>query len=261
MSASIITLLTDFGESDGFVGTMKGVIYGINPDVKIVDISHDIEPQNTSEAAFVLRNSYRYFPDGTIHVIVVDPGVGSVRRILCVSANNQYFVAPDTGVLKYIYHECDDVLVVNVSNRKYFLSFVSQTFHGRDIFSPVAAHLSRGVDMRELGEAITDYERGQIPELSEKANVIEGEVVHIDRFGNLISNIPFNKLENRDKLRVRVKNLTIDSLANSYAQVKTRRPVALIGSSGFLEVAYNLGNAKEELNCAIGEKIAVIFDD
>lgn len=261
MASSIITLLTDFGQRDGFVGTMKGVILTIYPEAKIVDISHEIEPQNLAAGAFVIRNSFRYFPAGTVHIVVIDPGVGSERRIICVSALDHLFLAPDNGVLKYIYGECSETHVVAVTNREFFLSPISHTFHGRDIFAPVAAHLAKGLDFAELGPEIYDYDKGNMPVLEETPKGIKGEIIYVDRFGNLISNIPFDKLNrHRDKfVRIQLKNWTIDGLSESYAQGKAKEPIALIGSSGFLELALNSGNAKETLNCSEGDEVIITF--
>lgn len=261
MSSSVITLLTDFGQRDGFVGTMKGVILGICPEAKIVDISHEIEPQNIDAAAFVLNNSHKYFPSGTIHVVVIDPGVGSTRRIVCVSAFEHLFLAPDNGVLKYVYHEYPEAEIVEVSNKKYFLPEISQTFHGRDIFAPVAAYLAQGGDFRDLGPPVTDYEKGRLPELTESPQSIQGEVVYIDHFGNLISNIPFESLEkyNNKDIQIQLKNWTIKGLSNSYTEGNKNKPIGLIGSSGFLEISVNFGNAKELLKCTEGDKIRVSF--
>lgn len=263
MSSSIITLLTDFGQRDGFVGTMKGVILGICPQAKIVDISHEIEPQNINAGAFVLNTSYKYYPSGTIHVVVIDPGVGSGRRIVCVLAFEQYFLAPDNGVLRYIYLECPEFEIVQVSNKKYFLSRISQTFHGRDIFAPVAAYLAQGTDFRDLGPPVTDFDRGRLPELTDTPQSVQGEIVYIDHFGNLISNIPFEKLE-KYKLKaatIQLKQWTINGLSNSYTDGNNDKPIGLIGSSGFLEISLNLGSAKETLQCSEGDKIRVSFDN
>ncbi|MFQ6112525.1 MAG: S-adenosyl-l-methionine hydroxide adenosyltransferase family protein [bacterium] len=207
MASSIITLLTDFGQRDGFVGTMKGVILNTYPDAKIVDISHDIEPQNLAAGAFVINTCYKYFPTGTVHVVVIDPGVGSKRRIICVAASGHFFLAPDNGVLKYIYDECPETQVVEVTNRKLVLSQISHTFHGRDIFAPVAAHLAKGLDLKELGASIHDYDKGRLPVLEEAVDRIKGEIIYIDRFGNLISNIPADELDKyRDKpIRIKIK--------------------------------------------------------
>ncbi|MFQ5753854.1 MAG: S-adenosyl-l-methionine hydroxide adenosyltransferase family protein, partial [bacterium] len=253
MASSIITLLTDFGYKDAFVGIMKGVILSLYPDANIVDISHEIEPQNISAGAFLINNSYKYFPSGTVHVIVIDPGVGSKRRILCVSAFDHFFLAPDNGVLKYIYKDCSNIQVIEVSNKVYFRSQISQTFHGRDIFAPVAAHLAKGIDASELGMVIDDYDRGTLPRLEEIPRGLRGEIIYIDQFGNLISNIPFNilkKLRN-NSLKISLKNCTISGLVNAYAQGKRDEAIALIGSSGYLEIAINSGSAKNALSCAV----------
>jgi S-adenosylmethionine hydrolase len=261
MSSSVITLLTDFGQRDGFVGTMKGVILSICPEAKIVDISHEIEPQNIDAAAFVLNNSYKYFPCGTIHVVVIDPGVGSKRQIVCVSAFEHLFLAPDNGVLKYIYREYPEAEMVQVSNKKYFLHRISQTFHGRDIFAPVAAYLAQGVDFKDLGPPVEDCEKGRLPELTESPQGIQGEVVYIDHFGNLITNIPRERLEKYDikSIEIHLKQWTIKGLCNSYMEGNKDAPIALIGSSGFLEISVKLGNAKAFLKCAEGDKIRVSF--
>lgn len=259
MSSPIITLLTDFGSRDGFVGTMKGVILSICPEAKIVDISHEIEPQNIAAAAFVLSNSVDYFPEGTIHVVVIDPGVGSERRILCVCAGKHFFLAPDNGVLKYIYNKEDSIKAIHVSNRKYFLLEISQTFHGRDIFAPVAAHLANGLDFKQLGKQVNDFAKGQLPQLLETGNGLIGEIVYIDRFGNLVSNIPSEKI--LPDTIISVGEYTIRGLADSYSQGQDREPIGLIGSSGYLEIAMNLGSAKEYLKCSEGEKIEISFID
>ena len=158
----IITLSTDFGIKDNFVGIMKGVIYGINPQARIVDITHHIPPQNVNTASFILNSSYRYFPNGTINIVVVDPGVGSERRILAVATDNYFFIAPDNQILKYIFNKNETLTVVEVLNKTYFNKHISRTFHGRDIFAPVAAHLSNSVPIEALGNVITDFDRGKI---------------------------------------------------------------------------------------------------
>lgn len=254
----IISLLTDFGERDGFVGTMKGVILGIEPRATIVDISHEIERQDVDAGAFVLRNSYRYFPKGTIHVVVVDPGVGSARRVLCVQVADYLFLAPDNGVLKYIFHEHPEAPVIAVTNRRYFLPEISQTFHGRDIFSPVAAHLATGVAPAKLGDAVTDYLRGALPLFDETSEAISGEIVYVDRFGNLISNISGDRVAGK-RLEVAISGRVISGLSRSYAESTPGEPLALIGSSGFLEIAVNLGDAQRSLGCSVGERLQVRF--
>lgn len=235
---------------------MKGVILGICPEAPIVDISHEINPQDVSAASFILANSVDFFPQGTIHLAVVDPGVGSDRRVLCVSSNGHFFVAPDNGILKYILARQEHV-VINVSNSEYFLPRVSYTFHGRDIFAPVAAHLAAGVDFRKLGEEIHDFDPGELPQLEQYGNEIKGEIVYVDRFGNLISNIPADKLH--ENIRTRIRGSGITGLSTCYSDGHAGELIALIGSSGFLEVALNFGNASERLKCSEGEKIAVVI--
>jgi S-adenosylmethionine hydrolase len=261
MASSVITLLTDFGQKDGFIGTMKGVILSIHPEAKIVDISHEIEPQNLDAGAFVISKCYKYFPAGTVHVVVIDPGVGSKRRIICVSASDHLFLAPDNGVLKYILDECLEKEVIEVTNRKYFLPEISLTFHGRDIFAPVAAYLAKGLDYKKLGALITDYDKGRLPVLEETPRGMKGEIIYVDRFGNLISNISLDKLKKyRNKSpRILLKEWTIDGLSESYTQGSPKEPIALIGSSGLLEIAVNLGSAKKLLNISEGEAVMITF--
>lgn len=261
MITRVITLLTDFGTRDGFVGTMKGVIYTIAPDVKIVDISHEVEPQDIDSAAFLLFNSYRYFPAETIHVVVVDPGVGSERKILCVRAGKHYFLAPDNGVLKYIFSRHQDAIVREVTNQECFLPVISQTFHGRDIFAPVAAFLAKGIAFEEVGDLARDYNRGHIPELLEKEDKITGRIIYIDRFGNLITNIPEEKLQPLDtkQVKIKCKDRQIVGLSKSYAEKEPDQLLALVGSSGFLELSVNLNNAQKILNASIGDEVIVIF--
>ena len=254
----IITLSTDFGIKDGFVGVMKGIIYGINPQARIVDITHHIPPQNIDAGSFILQNSYKHFPKGTIHVVVVDPGVGSRRRILAVAANNHFFLAPDNQILKYIFYKNETLNVAEVLNKRYFSKKISRTFHGRDIFAPVAAHLSKGVPIENLGEIITDFDRGRIqwPVLSE--NKITGTIIHIDTFGNLISNIEENDLLNR-AIRIRVGKINLNNLSNSYAEVNIGEPLAIFGSSGFLEIAVRNGHAQNHLSLNIGDRFEIDF--
>ncbi len=261
MSKPIITLLTDFGESDGFVGTMKGVILSINPEANLVDVSHAIAPQNVKAAAFVLHTSYRYFPEGTIHVVVVDPGVGSSRRILLVESDRHVFLAPDNGVLMYVFRDSRRLRVVNVTNSEYFLSPVSQTFHGRDIFAPVAAHLASGVPPEAFGQEVTDFDRGRLPTLEERADGLVGEIIHVDRFGNLITNLPLEKVGRSKRFCLKLGDRTVSKLVASYSAAAPGEPVAVPGSSGYLEIACNLGHASQQLGCSVGEKVILTIDE
>lgn len=261
MTSGIITLLTDFGNRDGFVGIMKGVILNIFPEARIIDISHEIEPQNLSEAAFVLKNSFKFFREGTVHVVVVDPGVGSGRRIICVSAAGHLFLAPDNGVLKLIFADYPTAKVWEVTNKNYFLSEISQTFHGRDIFAPVAAHLAKGLEIEKLGNTCDGYTEGPPIKFEEHSDKIVGEIIYHDHFGNLISNIPGAGLKKKQAVRVYIKNHEIQGLVSSYADGKNDAPIALIGSSGYLEIALNLGNARHFLDSKIGNEIIVNFEN
>lgn len=253
----VITLLTDFGQRDGFVGVMKGVILGIAPTVRIVDIGHEIEPHDVDAGAFVLRSAYRFFPPDSIHVVVIDPGVGSTRRVLAVKASNQVFLAPDNGVLKYIWRECPDAEVRAVEQSSLFLPKVSQTFHGRDIFAPVAAHLARGLPVEEVGPLISDFQYGEVPAPKFEAHCIAASVIYIDRFGNLITNISEEAAGqlHPTELEIRGRRWPLRGLSASYAEGSPGEPLVLIGSSGFLEIAINSGRAADVLGLRVGGQV------
>lgn len=257
----VITLLTDFGERDPYVASMKGVILGINPEAKIVDITHQIPPQDILEAAYTLFTSYRYFPKGTIHIIVVDPGVGSRRRIIALKTENYIFIAPDNGVLSLILKKKKIKEIIEITNEKYFLKPVSDTFHGRDIFSPVAAYLSRGTPLRNLGKKIKKIKELKIATPEIKKGKLIGRIIHIDRFGNLVTNVDreiLSKLKiKNEKAKIEIGKRKIAGVKRSYVSVGKGELLALFGSSGFLEVSVNLGNASKVLGVKRGEKIEV----
>lgn len=255
----IITFLTDFGDADGFVGIMKGVILSINAQAKVVDISNSLPPQDIEAGALVLHNSYKYFPKGTIHVAVVDPGVGSDRRILVVQTKNYFFIAPDNQILKHIFYNNETFTVVEVLNKTYFLDEISRTFHGRDIFAPVAAHLSLGVPVSKFGPEVTDFERGEISQPVILAKKIIGKIVHIDKFGNLITNISAD-LVNKKLLSISAGLTSLPGLVDSYADVGLGKPLAIIGSSGFVEISVRNGNAGEQLSLQRGETVQIEFN-
>jgi hypothetical protein len=262
MSSGIITLTTDFGACDGYVGAMKGVMLGILPKATIVDISHEIPPQDIDAAAFVINSTFRFFPPKSVHVVVVDPAVGSARRILCVAAGDHLFLAPDNGVLKFIFQDHPSATTYHVSNSKYFLLNVSRTFHGRDIFAPVAAHLANGLPIGEIGNLTSGYEKGRLPNLVERGNQIIGEVIYVDRFGNLVTNISAAKLEHeRNKISIRVDGREMHGVVNSYFAGQKGEPIALIGSAGLLEIAVNSGSAKHKLTLNIGDKVTALLKD
>ena len=254
---AIITLTTDFGEADHFAGVMKGVILGIAPRARIIDITHQIPPFEVQEAAFVAGETYPYFPKGTIHVVVVDPGVGSARRPILVEAAGQYFLGPDNGVLSVVTRK-EKARVRHIANRKYFLKSVSQTFHGRDVFCPVAAHLAAGVKPALIGPRIEDYLRPTMAEPIRSGHRIwSGVVQKIDRFGNLITNFHINEFPDviRRPILMMAGVREIEVLVRHYAEASPGEPVVVVGSSGYLEVAINQGSAAKQLGCVTGTAV------
>ncbi len=260
--SGIITLTTDFGEQDGFVGVMKGVILGINPKAKIVDITHSIERHNVDSAAFIIKNSFPFFPEWTVHTIVVDPGVGSARRIIILNFMEHIFLAPDNGVLEYVFSETEKYCVYNVINKDYFLKNISTTFHGRDIFAPVSAYISLGVDLNRFGPEINDYFKGESFEPITNKNGISGNVIYCDKFGNVITNIKGEDLlehcQDKD-IFINFKGLTIKGLSNFYSEGGKEKPIALIGSSGYVEIALYLESAAKNLGVKIGDSVDISF--
>jgi S-adenosylmethionine hydrolase len=250
----MITLITDFGISDPYVGIMKGVMLSVNPSAVIIDITHEIEPQDVSGAAYCIYSSYRYFPPGSIHVVVVDPGVGTHRSIIAVLMAGHYFLAPDNGVLSLILKSGKADAIINVENDSYFLKPVSQTFHGRDIFSPVAGHLSKGLAVDLLGPGIKTNQALcldlPMPYRSQSGAIV-GAVIGVDRFGNLITNIdhpfivrtfgPFNDRH----LNILVGDQQITGLSACYRDVEPQALLAIVGSMEFVEISVNCGNASE----------------
>ena len=259
--SGIITLTTDFGDRDGFVGVMKGVILSINPDAKIVEITNKIERHNIDQAAFVIKNSFSFFPEKTIHIVIVDPGVGSSRRIIILEYKEHYFVAPDNGVIKYIISEKGEHQVYNVINKDYFLETVSSTFHGRDIFAPVSAHLSLGINPEKFGPQIFDYIKNENLEPIISKDKIIGKVIYCDRFGNIITNIKKSDIPGNiqtDDVLINIKECNIKGITQCYSDGDKVKPSAIFGSTGFLEIAIYLGNASEILNIKTGESVNVV---
>jgi S-adenosylmethionine hydrolase len=260
----VISLLTDFGGVDEYVGVMKGVILTINPKATIVDISHRVDAQDVVQAAYTIEASYRYFPRGAIHLIVVDPGVGTDRRIVALEARGQVFLAPDNGVLTPVIDKADADTVVRVENSGYFLDTVSRTFHGRDIFAPVGAHLSLGVGINSLGPPVdpADLVRLGLPEpyMSDRGELV-GTIVSVDRFGNLITNIDRRSIDRLtqgkgdDRLGVQTGDNIINGLSQSYESAGKGGPLAIIGSREYLELAVNLGSAKTVLRVEKGDTV------
>ena len=254
----MITLLTDFGLSDSYIGAMKGVILGIQPDVTIVDISHGITPQNVDEAAYTLKQAYSFFPKNTVHVVVVDPGVGSEREIIGVRTDAYYFLAPDNGVLKYIFDKHPEAEVYKINNDRYYRPNVSHTFHGRDIFAPVAAHITRGVTLPELGESYSEFQSGEIRKPVFQKNTISGEIIYIDSFGNGVTNIDQDMIGGQ-AVKILFGIYTLHKLSTVYTDVAEGEALAVIGSSGTLEISVHNGNARRKLKLKIGDTVTVIL--
>jgi S-adenosylmethionine hydrolase len=250
-----IALLTDFGTRDYFVASMKGVILSIDPAAVIVDITHDIPPQDIPEAAFTLRACYRDFPEGTVFVAVVDPGVGSERRAILASAGGYYFVAPDNGLLTFIFDNEAAARVFQISNPEFFAAQISSTFHGRDIFAPAAAHLSRGAAPAQFGPQISDYVRvpERKPNFSEHG--IEGEVIHIDRFGNIITNLTYDDLP--AKFIIEIGDRVIETHRKFYGEAENAEVFSILGSAGYLEISVREGSAEAVLGTRTGDKIRI----
>ena len=257
-----ITLLTDFGLEDEYVGVLKGVIHGISPTAVIIDVTHGIAPQNIAEAAYTLKASYLYFPEGTIHVAVVDPGVGTVRQIVAVRCGPYIFLAPDNGLLAPVLkaHAPDECY--RVENEDLFRHPVSATFHGRDIFAPVAAHLSQGVPLKTLGRPLNfdalQPLRVQEPRM-DATGVLEGEIVGVDRFGNLITNIDGRHIAElgTGKLDILLGDRLITTVTRTYAHGGPGDILALIGSRNCLEIAVNGASASDVLSMTHGEVVRI----
>ncbi len=260
MKRRIITLLTDFGSKDPYVASMKGVILNINPGCTLVDLTHQISPHNVREGAFILAQAFATFPRGTIHLGVVDPEVGSPRKpILCVT-KNYFFVGPDNGLFTIALRTERPKQVIHLANEKFFLPRISSTFHGRDIFAPVAAHLSLGIKPRSFGPVLNSWQEISFPEPVLRHETFSGEVIHIDAFGNLVSNIDRERLVQFSKGRpvaIRAGKRVLRGLKRAYWEARKKEPVALIGSGGFLEIAVREGNAEKVLKLSRGDRIVV----
>ncbi|HTC87248.1 MAG TPA: SAM-dependent chlorinase/fluorinase [Bryobacteraceae bacterium] len=257
MTRPIITLTTDFGMSDHFVGVMKGVILGIQPAAQIVDISHGVQPFEITDGAFTIAQAYRYFPKKTIHVVVVDPGVGSARRPLLAEMGGQYFVAPDNGVLSMVFaHEQPKVR--HITSERFFLHPVSRTFHGRDVFSPVAAHLAAGATPAQFGKRIEDYLRAEFDKPVQRGkHTWTGTILKADHFGNLATNF---YIEHFPALRTHAFSLhaglqPITRLALTFSECAPGELFAIVGSSGYLEIAASEASAAKALGCSAGSPV------
>lgn len=276
--APIVALLTDFGLDDTYVGVMKGVIFSLCPNAHIVDLTHNISPQNIRQAALALLDAHAFFPERTVFLVVVDPGVGSARRPLAVQAGGYCFVAPDNGVLSYALAQLPAAQSVELANVDFQLPFRSCTFHGRDVFAPAAAHLAAGVAMKELGEPVSDLVILPLPLLVRSDDGISGEVLHIDRFGNIITSIGTLAWESDRSLRltgrfdssfalrvdaegaaVTIGDCILRGIRPTYSAAHPGDILALVGSSGWLEIAVNQGNAAQKLSAVPGDLVRLTY--
>ena len=265
LARSIVTLTTDFGSADPFVGIIKGVILGVNPDVDLVDICHDIRAYDIMEAAYVIGQAYRYFPPRSIHLVLVDPGVGTVRRPVLVSADRYLFLAPDNGVLSVVYAREESLYVRHITSSHYFLEPVSNTFHARDVFAPIAGWLSRHVETEKFGELITDYAKFALPQpkrVNEK--LLQAIIVRVDHCGTLLTNLPPADLpelfgEKPASFKMIVGKGEITQLKSAYADGAQGELFAILGSSGFIEIAQNRGSASQALGVGRGVEIGVVL--
>ena len=244
----IITLTSDFGLHDPYVAMMKGVILTIHSSARIVDISHQIRAGSIIHAASLLHETFSFFPKGTVHMAVVDPGVGTDRRLIGLEAGGHFFVGPDNGIFWPVIEDCEEAKVIHLTNRVYFRPRISHTFHGRDIFAPAAAHLSMGVDLEKMGPRIDAPQRLLYPKPKENDDTLYGEITRVDNFGNLITNIPRRDLDLflvSARPVIEVGDLVIEKLSPVYADVEQGEPLALINSSDWLEIAVHQGRASQ----------------
>jgi len=261
-----VSLTTDFGARDYFAGSMKGVILSINDNANLVDISHEVISHDVWGAAYLIGTTYKYFPDYTVHVVVVDPGVGSQRRPILAVTDKHYFLAPDNGVLSFVYQDPEFSRVIHVDAEHYYLPVKGATFHGRDIFAACAGWLSKGVEADKFGEIITDYQKFNIPKArKESDSVLVGEVLYIDKFGNSITNISFDDIQafvqetGLQKYQISLMDKTIDKIAPFYASVPKGEHGVVMNGNGYLEVFVNQGDARRTLGLKRGEKIRLMF--
>ncbi len=264
---AIITLTSDFGLNDHFIGAMKGVILEIAPEAQIVDISHAVQPFDILDGALTISQAYSYFPSGTVHMVIVDPGVGTARRPVILNSDRHLFVAPDNGVLSLIYDREERISVRHVTAEHYFLQPRSNTFHGRDIFAPVAAYLAKGVEPDRFGDEITDYVRFSAPRPKPvDERTLQGVVLKVDRFGNLVTNIRpedapqlFSATPPAFKIAIGTKAQATHMCTN-YADGAPGEIFGILGSMGFLEVATNRGSASQMLGAGKGSEVNVVME-
>jgi S-adenosylmethionine hydrolase len=258
----ILTLTTDFGTKDGFVGTLKGVIWSICPYAQIADISHEISPQNVLAGAFALWRAYAFFPAGTVHLAIVDPGVGTSRRPVAARLGRHTFVGPDNGLFTPLLEDAEKngwlVEIVHLTNEKYFLPDVSRTFHGRDIFAPVAAHIANGIPLADLGPVITDPVRLLMPKPEKTADGWRLHVTAVDVFGNLTTDLPAVALTERERVTFHLRGREVRGLVDSYGHKQPGELVALVDSENYVEIAIVNGSAAKTLGAQVGDEVEVL---
>lgn len=255
---SIVTLTTDFGLKDPYVSEMKAAVLGICPAATIVDVTHLVEKFNVREGAFVLASATPYFTQGTIHVAVVDPGVGTQRRPIVIQTNKGFFVGPDNGLMTLAAKTQGIVHVRHIESRLLMLPHVSGTFHGRDIFAPAAAHLANGVPLAEFGPQLTEYIEPSFAKVSREKDTMIGEVLHVDDFGNIITNIASQETADfaQDIVQIELPQTVLElKFSRAYGNVKPHEPLALIGSHGYLEIALNQGSAAAKFSVKVGDQV------
>ena len=265
---TVITLMTDFGIKDGNVGVMKGVIWGICPGAQISDLSHMVQAQNIREAGYILARSVPYFPKGSIHVVVVDPGVGTERRPMAAHIGDWFYVGPDNGTITGSLERAEQAGwqtdFVELNRPQYWLQNISHVFHGRDIFSPVAAHLANRVPLSELGSYFNDPVRLELPKPEKTDNSWHGQVIHIDHFGNISTNISIENLgdamKTKENINVRLNEIEIKGMVNTFGERSVGELIALIGSTGNLGIAVVNGNAQQRLGTKVGDKVEVFYE-
>lgn len=261
MPKPIITLTTDFGIRDPYVAEMKAVILSVSPNTTIVDIAHHIEKFNIRMGAYVLASAAPYFPKGTIHVVVVDPGVGTKRRPILIQTKHSYYIGPDNGVLALAAKSQGIEHIYEITNRKLMLPKVSNTFHGRDVFAPAAAHLANGTQSSEFGSEIQEVVMPEFAKIIRRKDMLVGEVMHIDGFGNIITNFREKDLESMDiktTVNLKLKNTKLKlKLCKAYEEVEPQKPLAIIGSHNFLEISINQGDAAERFRIKSGDKVTL----
>jgi S-adenosyl-L-methionine hydrolase (adenosine-forming) len=264
MIMPVITLLTDFGQESFFPAAMKGVILGICPEAKVVDITHNVPEHDIVAGGYALFATYRHFPKGTVHVAVVDPGVGGERSIVAVEMQGYIIVTPDNGLLSFILKTSTPDRIFRVENRALMNPTVAPTFHGRDVFAPVAARLAAGLPLEEVGPQIQQVKRLQLSSPEHTADGVKGEIVSVDRFGNIVTNIRGDMLpekpQERAKVAIRIGGQTIRGIHRTYADVSLGQLVAYIGSNDLLEVGRNRGSARDVLGAGVGHRVKIVFE-